>query len=225
MNVVKRGRGIRWKLVFIYVLLVFIATTIIGVFIMKQLETYYVNSTRINMTNTVQEGTLITSLNSYKNLWDHREEIQGNIDAWAKSLQQEIFVVDDSFIIVASNNANQGKSAVDLLDQNIILRGLSGEVSESEDTIRGQNKSIPVMNMVFPIGKDDKVTGVLYLRSDMSSVAATIDQSKIIFVKAMLIAVAVTIILGFLISKSITEPINDVTEKAKRMAQGDFSQE
>ena len=42
----KRLSSIRWKIVFIYFLLVFIATTIIGVFIMSQLEAYYKDSIR-----------------------------------------------------------------------------------------------------------------------------------------------------------------------------------
>jgi two-component system sensor histidine kinase VicK len=79
--------------------------------------------------------------------------------------------------------------------------------------------------MVFPIGDNGSVKGVLYLREDMSSVYETIDQSKIIFVRAMFIALFITVVLGFFIARSITVPINDVTEKAQKMARGDFSQE
>jgi two-component system sensor histidine kinase VicK len=41
----------------------------------------------------------------------------------------------------------------------------------------------------------------------------------------MVIALIITGVLGFFIARSITVPINDVTEKAEKMAQGDFSQE
>ena len=34
----------------------------------------------------------------------------------------------------------------------------------------------------------------------------------------------ITVLLGFLIASSITEPIRDVTKKAERMAKGDFDQ-
>jgi two-component system sensor histidine kinase VicK len=40
----------------------------------------------------------------------------------------------------------------------------------------------------------------------------------------MLLALLVTVFLGFFIARSITVPINDVTKKAERMSQGDFSQ-
>lgn len=226
MKVKKRWSSIRWKIVFIYFLLVFIATTIIGVFIMSQLESYYKNSISSNITDTVQEGTLLTSFSEYDNLKSHQEEIQKNIEGWSKGVQQEIFVVDDDFVIIASNNENLVlKSAVDLLNQSIILSGLSGQIAEADGIITTQNKNIPVKNMVFPIGEEDDIKGVLYLREDMSSVYETIDQSKIIFVRAMILALFITVVLGFFIARSITVPINDVTEKAEKMARGDFSQE
>lgn len=224
----KRWSSIRWRIVFIYFLLVFIATTIIGVFIMSQLEAYYKNSIRDNITKTVQEGTLLSFFQPFAELKSHQEEIQANITNWSKAVQQEIFVVDDDFTIVASNNETfVMKSAVDVLDTNIILSGLSGETgAESEGLIKkSQNKEIPVKNMVFPIGEKGQIKGVLYLRADMTSVYDTIDKSKVIFVKAMFIALFITVVLGFFIARSITVPINDVTEKAEKMAQGDFSLE
>ena len=111
----KRWSGIRWKIVLIYFLLVFIATTIIGVFIMSQLEAYYKNSIRDNISNLVLEGTLLSSFTEYDNLISHQERIQSNIINWSRGIQQEIFVVDDDFTIVASNNEKQIlKSAVTL---------------------------------------------------------------------------------------------------------------
>lgn len=221
----KRWSSIRWKIVFIYFLLVFIATTIIGVFIMSQLEAYYINSIRDNILKT--EGTLRSSFEGYEDLKSHQEEIQSNIVSWSKGISQEIFVVDDDFTIIASNNENLVlKSAVDLLDQSVILRGLNGETgAESDGIIKRQNNEIPVKNMVFPIEDKGNIKGVLYMRENMSSVYDTIDESKIIFVRAMMIALFITVVLGFFIARSITVPINDVTEKAEKMSQGDFSQE
>ncbi len=221
-----RWSSIRWKIVFIYFLLVFIATTIIGVFIMSQLEAYYKDSVRDNISNMVQDG-MLSSFQNFDELKNHQEEIQANLESWSKGVQQDFFVVDDDFTIIASNNEIfVMRSAVDVLDPDIIMAGLNGENgAESEGTVNKLNKEIPVKNMVFPIGEKDHVKGVLYVREDMSSVYDTIGNSKIIFVEAMVIALFITVVLGFFIARSITVPINDVTEKAEKMAQGDFSQE
>lgn len=226
MNVKQFGRSMRWKLVLIYCLLVFIATTIIGVLIMSELQDYYIDSTKDKLVDTVQGGTLISSLESYEKLSDYEEEIQSNIEAWGKTIQEDIFVIDDNYIIVAANNANQGRSALDLLESSIIYKTLvKGEISQSYSSIVAQNTEIPVMNMVFPIGEGTHISGVIYIRVNMTSVYATINKSKQIFVQAMIVGLAITVILGTFIARSITTPINDVTEKAEKMAQGDFSQE
>jgi len=227
MNIRTKGLGmksIRWKIVLIYVLLVLIATTIIGVFIINQLENYYINSVRSNMKNTVQEGTLVTSLNSYENLADYAEECQSNIEAWGKTLGEEVFVVDDNLKIIASNNTNQGQSAT-RLDTGIIITALEGKYAESFGIIETHKNNISIMNMVFPIGEGAETTGVLYLRVDMSSIEENMGQAQSVFIKGMAIALIITVLLGFLIARSITEPINDVTAKAEKMAGGDFQQE
>lgn len=221
----KRWSSIRWKIVFIYFLLVFIATTIIGVFIMSQLESYYKDSVKKNITDTVMKGTLLSTLGSYDNLQDHQEEIQATVDGWS-TIRQDIFVIDDELTIIASNNENQvQKSAAVVLEHELILEGLNGKNVEKDGKITSQGKIIPVKSMVFPIGEKGNIKGVLYLREDMTSVYDTISQSKIIFIEAMAIALLITVGLGFVIARSITVPINDVTEKAEKMAQGDFSQE
>ncbi len=219
----KRLSSIRWKIVLIYFLLVFIATSIIGVFIMSQLESYHLANVRNNLKNTVDAGTMISSLSQYPSLFENKEEIQTNIEAWTKNVQGEIFVVDDDLRIIASNNENVvGNSALEILDQTILIKGLGGQEAEV-DSLTSSNK--PTKNIAFPIRHDTDVTGVLFLRADLTNVYETIDQSKLIFIKAMIIALVITVILGFLIARSITIPINDVTEKAERMSQGDFSQD
>ncbi|MDR0425126.1 MAG: cell wall metabolism sensor histidine kinase WalK [Clostridiales Family XIII bacterium] len=225
----KMWSSIRWKIVFIYLLLVFIATSIIGVFIMNQLEAYYNASIVSNLRKTVSETTLLTSLEGYDVPAEHREEIQTSVDAWSRTLQNEIFVIDSHWSIIAATNEYKGLSAYGLLDEPLIFRALNGEFSEFGEldaTYMRDNEDIPVKNLVFPIvGRDGDINGVLYFRTDMTSIRETLDESRFIFVRAMAIALAITVVLGFFIARSITVPINDVTEKAEKMAQGDFSQE
>jgi two-component system sensor histidine kinase VicK len=216
----KRWSSIRWRIMLIYFLLVFIAMTIIGVFIMSELEAYQMKSIRNNFTEIVQGNIL--SFQEYGNLNEYQEEIQNDILAWSKSLREEMFVVNNDFIIIASSNPNYlGKSGLDLLNQSILVKGLSGEIAEEDGVL---SSGIPVKNMVFPIQSDQEITGVVCLRADISSVYEIQNQSKVIFIQAMLVALIITLILGFLIARSITVPIIDVTEKAEKMSRGDFSQ-
>ena len=94
----KRWSSIRWRIMLIYFLLVFIAMTIIGVFIMSELEAYQMKSIRNNFTEIVQGNIL--SFQEYGNLNEYQEEIQNDILAWSKSLREEMFVVNNDFIII-----------------------------------------------------------------------------------------------------------------------------
>ncbi|MBR6015432.1 MAG: PAS domain S-box protein [Firmicutes bacterium] len=223
----KLGRSIRWKLVLVYVLLVFIATTIIGVFLTSQLESYYTNSIEQDIVNTVNEGGLTSSFAAYENLQDNAEEIDTNISSWGVGLGQEIYVVDSAMNIIAATSDVQGRSALDFLDCDVILSAISsGERAQSFSTVSLSEKNLQVMNVVFPLENESgKSLGALYVRADMSSVRESVSESGSIFLKAMLLALAITIILGSIISSSITRPIKDVTVKAELMSEGDFSQE
>lgn len=212
---------IRFRIVLIYFLLVFIAMTVIGVFMMSQLESYQMDLIRNNFTRIVQES--IISLREYEDLAKHKEDIQADIQSWAESLREEMFVVDDDFVIIASSNINYiDKNGLDLLDQGILVKGMSGQITEQDGTLAS---GIPVKTMVFPIDKDGKTKGLVCLRADITSVYKTQHQSRIVFLQAMFVALLLTVFLGFFIARSITIPINDVTSKAKRMSLGDFSQE
>jgi two-component system sensor histidine kinase VicK len=222
--------SIRWKIVFIYILLVFIATTIIGVFIVSSLEAYYSETTASNLRKTVSETTILASIASYGDLAAHRDEIQTGLDAWARTLQNEIFVVDGNWDILAATNEYKGQSAHGVLEETLIFKALNGEYDaaggEYDAVYSRDGEEIPTKSKAFPI-KDEtgEIRGVLYFRTDMTGVQKTIGEAQLIFVRAMAPALAVTAILGFLIARSITIPINDVTRKAEKMAQGDFSQE
>jgi len=218
--------NLRWKIVLIYCLLVFTAITIIGIFIMSNLENYYISSVRGNLSRTIQGGTLI-SLNEYEDLRSHEYEIQANIDAaWPQTFQEEIFVIDSNMQIIASNADIQDRPTIELLDKEIILMAMiSGENAESTDTITALGASIPIMNLVFPVTRGNTITGVVYVRTDMSGIYDTISESHQIFVSAIILALVITMIMGVLISRTITVPIEELTHKAAGMAKGDFSQE
>ena len=217
----RKKSSIGWKITVTFFLMVFIALTIVGVFLMQQLEAYHMNTIRDNLTKSVDEGAL-ERFGTYVPLSEHKSQIQSAIDMWHSSIQEEIFVIDTSLQIVASSNSGlTDRSAVGNLDEALILKGMEGRVTESDGMIDTQK--IPVKNMVFPIQNGEKVIGVLYMRADLSSLYQTMDQAKLILIQAMAVALLVTVVLGSIVSRSIIRPINEVTEKAVAMSQGDFS--
>lgn len=219
-------KSIRWKFITIYFLLVFIAMIIVGVFIIQQFENYHLNVVSDNLTKLARDG-LLKSFEKFEDLNANREEIQKDVDTWAKGYQEEIFVINTDFKIIASSNSSlTNKSAVDVLDYQLLTDGYNGHIAETNKNISVQRDEISVKNMVFPIRerKTQQVIGVLYLRANLTAIYETLGESKGILTKATLWALIITVVLGYFIARSVTEPITDVTVKAARMAKGDFDQ-
>ncbi|MBR5741488.1 MAG: HAMP domain-containing protein, partial [Firmicutes bacterium] len=217
----KRTGSIQWRIVLIYILLVSIAMTVAGVFIIDRLGEYMMDNVRTRFTKVITEN--MQTLASYDDLSKNRTEIQNDIAAWSRSLSEEIYVVDSSFeIVAASNERYRGISAFDVLDRTLVVKTFNGESTEIEETTAS---GVPVVSFLYPIQGQTGVKGIIVLRADVSNVYETETRARSIFFRSMAIALAITAVLSLLISRSITVPIKDVTQKARKMAEGDFSQE
>ncbi|SET01465.1 PAS/PAC sensor signal transduction histidine kinase [Natronincola peptidivorans] len=216
-------KSIRFKFITIYFLLVFMAMIIVGVFLIQQFEQYHLGVVRGNVTQIA--GSVMTTLEDidWKN---NKEEIQKNISPYEK-MGMEIYVIEknNDFTIISSTNLSYwNRNAMYILDSDLILSAFHGEIKE-KDIVSDQEGQRSSKNMVFPLyDEHSRITGALYIRQNIEDIYATLDQSKFILTRAIILALFITIILGYLLAKSITGPINDVTIKAEKMAKGDFNQ-
>lgn len=220
----KTINSIKWRILAIFVLIVFIVMTIAGVFVTNKLESYEIDSIRSKCFKTLDIVMLSMPFGSYTVLDGQQETIQAIVNEWQTGTDYELYVIDTNFKIIAANNTTVvGKSAINTLSENVIVKALKGNTAESQDTLTG---SIPVLNAAKLIeGSGGSIIGVLYLSANLTSVYDTTNESKVIFLQAMFIALLISALLSFFITSSITAPINDLTEKAEKMASGDFSQE
>ena len=217
----------RWRIVLIYFLLVFIVMVVVSVFITNSLETYQMNSLRDKLTSTVEKGSFLNTLSEYDDLLNHQEDIQKTIiDTWEFGFSEELSIVDNNFTIVASTNENiTGENAAEVLNTSVLTTAIiGGNMAEADGMLSG---NIPVKHLVYPFGGEagGQSKGAVYIRADLSDIYDFSSESKFIFIYAMVLALFITAILGVLTSKSITDPINNVTAQAERMSYGDFSRE
>ena len=207
--------SMRWRIVLIYFLLVFIVMVVVSVFITNSLETYQMNSLRDKLTSTVEKGSFLRTLSEYDDLLNHQEEIQKTIiDTWEFGFSEELSIVDNNFTIVASTNENiTGENAAEVLNTSVLTTAIiGGNMAEADGMLSG---NIPVKHLVYPFGGEDggQSKGAVYIRADLSDIYDFSSESKFIFIYAMVLALFITAILGVLTSKSITDPINNVPRR------------
>ncbi len=235
-------KSIRWKFIIIYFLLVFIAMVIVGVFIVQKFEESYENQIIKNI-ETVIENIIDVSSGIEEDDWGIvdgerivKEEIRGTVSKWRLPYSESLYIIYNSDIkpeIIASVTGNEylnknliGKSAYE-------YKTLKGEVLnealKGRETIKNypsdDDENVMVMHLAYPVENEvGKVKGVMYVTSNLSNMYNLLGEAKEIITKATVLALLITVILGFLIASSITGPIKDVTVKAASMAKGDFNQ-
>lgn len=224
--------SIRWKFIIVYFLLVFIAMVIVGVFIVEKFEAQQLNHISNTMEQRVETIINTSSYISEDNWKSVSDDIQKTINEWRLDGTETLYIIDNEDVptILATTSKNHenilGQNALvyKFLDPSLILQAFK-EGKKREGISKNLNENNIIKHMAYPVLNDvGQVKGILYMTADLQEVYKTIDESKVILTKATLLALVITVFLGFLIASSITEPIRDVTIKAEKMARGDFDQ-
>lgn len=216
--------SIRWKFIVIYMLLIFIGMLIAGVFIVQSYESYHFDGVDEKIDNVSQ--IILPALESYDNLLSNSRELQQLVENTMNlGLREEVYVVSaENNLIVATTTDNVGQSATEILELSLLLAGASGEEMKTTVEIEGGNTPIRTMDKVVPIINDGRITGTLYIRHDLAEVFDNLNNSMNIIIQATFLALLITFMIGSIISKSITDPINEITARASQMAVGNFDQ-
>jgi two-component system sensor histidine kinase VicK len=218
-------KSLRVRFTMIYFLLVFIAMIVAGVFIIRAFEDYNLDvvSERLDDLSQIMMSELSKIELDNGGLEGSKTLIQETIDWHADiGLREEIYVVDASTQqIVATSTENLGRQASEILNTGLVVEGMLGRTVEKnldlENVVKTKDK-------VYPILSNGSLIGILYLRYDLTDIYSSMSQTQFIILQAIGMSLAVTILIGFIIAKSITEPINEITQKANRLAEGDFNQ-
>ncbi len=223
-------KSIRWRFILIYFLLVFLAMSIVGIFIVNQLERIQLNMNIKNM-----EARIRSIIASYESLnsgvWDENiEEIKKSINSVQVGYNENIYVIlndENRTIIAGSVEESIGVSAFNdnILNNYILTKSMDGSPYHIAPTEQFEDSENPrFYHMSFPVQTDGSIKGYIYLINNIDYIYDTVNESRQIMTQATIIALTITIFLGLILSTSITGPIKELTIKAKQMSLGDFDQ-
>jgi len=204
---------------------------IVGIFIVGRLEKQQVNNINSNMEKHIETMTKTSSYLIDNDWQKNQREIQETLNDWRLDSKENLYVIagEERPKILATSLKDEGRiidrDALPLsnLEPTLIKKAFLGK--KSTEIIEDKNENRRLFHLAYPVLTDvGRVKGVIYMTTDLRDVETTVKDSKIILTNATLIALVITMVLGFLISDSIVDPIRDVTRKAEEMAQGDFDQ-
>ena len=223
-------KSIRWRFILIYFLLVFLAMSIVGIFIVRQLEDIQLDMNRKNMEERIKSILASSDTLTTKNWNENIEEIKENIKSIQIGYNENVYIIlndNKKTIIAGSTEDIIGQSAFSTTQINnyILTKSTDGNTEHIAPPDQFEEADNPILyHMSHPVKTDGNIKGFIYISNNIEYIYNTVNESKQIMTQATIIALTITIFLGLILSSSITGPIKDLTVKAKQMSQGDFEQ-
>ncbi|MEO1771273.1 MULTISPECIES: cell wall metabolism sensor histidine kinase WalK [Enterococcus] len=218
-NKVRFFQSVNFKIAFSFILILLISIEIIGAYFIRGLEKETVNNFTKDMNQRV--SYLANSLGTTMSQGSDNNALQRLLENNNASDIQEMWIVDDKGIVLATNDVGRKDSIV----------GKKNEYSDIDDLTMKQfvalddnNKRvyINVQPIQSPTG-DSAVLGALYVKSNIEQKYTEISDTAIIFFTASLIAGVISMVVALLVARSITKPIEEMRQQAIKIAQGDYS--
>lgn len=230
MQKVSFFKSIHVKLVLIYILLILLALQIIGIYFSKELE----QNLKDNFQQSIYQRVDLMQYSIREEILKERDDTMPSLEDSLKSIVEEfstgdileIRVIDNRHRILATSESNNQNLIGQRSNTDTVLRAISAETAF--DLISLDNKTRNrVWELATPIrdgaSSDDEIIGVLYIVSNIETVFGQMGDINSIFLGGTAVSLVITIFLGILVARTITQPIADMRKQAQAMAKGNFA--
>lgn len=217
-------KSIRWRLVFMYLSLVFIVMILTGTFIIVSTESREQRkaSEELRQCAVYIEEQVIEQYDSR-----YFQDSLINLSIVSSTLRNmSAHILNSQGETIASSTVNDEADFQQYTNSAIIsaLNGKESFLAKSKITDSlGQEKT--VMSYSYPCkDSSNKVLYIVYVQMDSEAIEESINQTTRTILVAVIIALVITTILGLLFANTITTPIAALTKKANLMAKGRLDQ-
>lgn len=209
-------RSLHMKLVLVMVLLVVSVMAVIGTFLINSVTSFYIDEFKQQVAAVFTSEQLDT-LNriavgdkAAQNLWKAVETFS---DTLGVDSYRNVYILDGGTgDYLAGSNETVGR---DLKKNPNIIAAMAGKVGEKI------NISDDYMDIAIPINGDKHY--IVYIADNKSEMDELTWQLFAISMQAMLFGLIVAVLLSFLLSKTMTSPIESLKKGAQMVASGDFN--
>ena len=209
-------RSLHRKLVLVLVLLIVSVMAVVGTFLINSVTSYHIRSFQSQMASVFTSEFIMT-------LEQHADDgaaLQETVEAFSAPLgidEYRCFYVLDGRDGTYLSGSNDDYGAQLVLTPNI-LAAMNGQVGQASETLGSYfDVAIPIRSSEGDVAF---VVGVLDDKTELQELNWSLFT---ILIRAMLFGLVVAIFLSFLLSKTITDPVERLTDQAERISGGDFT--
>lgn len=208
------------KLVFILILLILSLMAVVGVFLINSVVGFYIGEFSNQMSESFSDNqNFVEALRQAATEDNAPAQLAQVVEAYAAPLgidggQRKFFILDGGTGAYLGGN-DPGDISIDLTPN--ILTALGGEVGyKLRETDAFFDCAVP-----FP---GNSGSYIVYIRDTKANLRRLTSDLFMIVVQAVLFGLAISIVLSFFLSKTMSTPIENLTLSATKVASGDFSQ-
>lgn len=208
------AKSIKWRLVTIFVILVIIVMMACGTLIVSLIS----KNAYQDMENSLKNELNIIKKSINVNSTEKLEEDLRQIINDTNNANMQIYLINNNAEIVYPNN----DLSKDRFNSSPMIMAAINQISIKElDKVYIED--IEYRGYAEPIVINQKVPYVLYTIISTEQLKDNLVSTIYVIVSAILLAIALSVILGFMLSDFITKPIIALTNKAREMAKGDLN--
>ena len=215
-------RSLHMKLVMIMVLLILSLMTVVGAFLINSVMAFYLEDFYTQMSNVFARESLTRDLTTAtQGEEDGAQAILDILETYSGELglngySRTLFIRDgETGESLAGNNDDAGKN-LSYDSANLTHALATGEDSSSP------NMAADYMDVAITLDRGGS-SYVIYILDNKTTVNSLISQMFVLILESLVFGLVISILLSFLLSKTMIIPIQRLTEGAMRVAHGDFS--
>ena len=215
-------RSLHMKLVLIMMLLIVSLMTVVGAFLMNSAVRFFINDfyTQVNEVTSRTEFTDDLTHTTGEET-DPVAMIDQVLDAYVGELgvdgrNRNYYILDGSTAAFLAGSDTESGEALTIT--NNISAALTGQVGDRSDA------AAEYMDVAVPFQRGDQ-NYILYIRDNRSTVTGLNNELFSLILEALVLGLIISVLLSLLLSKTMINPIEQLSAGAKRVAAGDFDQE
>ena len=216
-------RSLHMKLVMILVLLILSLMMVVGAFLINSVTAFYLEDFYSQMSDVFQDPLLHHDLTTPSDEEENgAEQLSRVLEAYAGELgvdnrNRKLYILDGNGVPLVSPDGEEGRLEY---TENLVFALNTGlETNTAGDK---SNLSLDYMDVAIPIRRGGE-SYVIYILDNKATSNDLTDQMLVLIIEALGFGLVISILLSFLLSKTMVTPIQRLTEGAMRVAEGDFS--
>lgn len=198
---------------------------IIGVFFIKQLERSNLVTFRQQIGLPAYVSDQLTQQLTENSSAENNADVHATLSGINNVLISDIQVIDTKGVVRGTVDINkQDLVGQKTTDENLRDAALSKNyVKNKIEQVDHTRYQIVVKPLIDTSDGENKIVGAVEVKANLESVYDSLKQVALIYASATVVALFLGVIMAFIMSRTLTKPIMDISERTVRISSGDYS--